>query len=166
MINFCTCLIEEIHNFYILIKIQKMINSLSKLIYIHVCVQRFVLTNILASQLGPPKPKFLALPLGPVATGHWIEAEPFSLYFLFVSGTPLHVVGVHPLRQFFTLALLVIFLCSIKNFYRSQLKKIKIKTNQQERQRSERMLNEARVHVTCVHQYNLNQTCIRFLLVV
>ena len=63
MINFCTCLIEEIHNFYILIKIQKMINSLSKLIYIHVCVQRFVLTNILASQLGPPKPKFMAPPL-------------------------------------------------------------------------------------------------------
>ena len=27
------------------------------------CVQRFVLTNILASQLGPPKPKFLAPPL-------------------------------------------------------------------------------------------------------
>ena len=41
-----------------------MINSLSKLIYMHVYVQRFVLTNILASQLGPLKPKFLAPPLG------------------------------------------------------------------------------------------------------
>ena len=27
------------------------------------CAYRFVLTNILASQLGPPKSKFLALPL-------------------------------------------------------------------------------------------------------
>ena len=61
MINFCKCLIKEIHDLCILIKIQKMINSLNKLIYM--CVQRFVLNNILTSQLGPPKPKFLAPPL-------------------------------------------------------------------------------------------------------
>ena len=61
MINFCAYLIEEIHDFCILIKIQKMVNSLSKLI--HICVQRFVLTNILTSRLGPSKPKFLAPPL-------------------------------------------------------------------------------------------------------
>ena len=71
MINFCTCLIEEIYDFYILIKIQKMINSLSKLIYMHVYVQRFVLTNILASQLDPLKPKFLAPPLQPEPEVIW-----------------------------------------------------------------------------------------------
>ena len=66
MINFCTCLIEEIHDFFMLIKTQKMINSLSKLIFIYVCRSLSRLTNILTSQLGPPKPKFLAQPLYPV----------------------------------------------------------------------------------------------------
>ena len=49
-----------------------MINSLSKLICVCVCVcvGRFVLINILVSQLGPSKLKFLASPLTKLTLNH------------------------------------------------------------------------------------------------
>ena len=47
------------------------------------CVWRFVLTNILALQLGPPKPKFLAPPLIPFHSFHIGPKQDYlhSIYF-------------------------------------------------------------------------------------